>query len=80
MSTQKPLPFTLTLLGSLLLAQLSHAHSVDEVVVTGVKERLYAAGMLKDSIEKTEVVAAESMIRNRRTTSPKPLLNPPACG
>lgn len=55
----KPLAFSLVY--SLLVPQWSHAHTVDEVVVSGVKERLYQAGMLKDSIEKTEVISADSI-------------------
>ena len=44
-----------------LPAYAHDAVSVEEVMVTGVKERLYQSGMLKDVIQKTEVISAESI-------------------
>ena len=41
------------------------ADTIDEITVTGVRERLYNAGTLKDVIQKTEIVD-EHMIASRR--------------
>jgi outer membrane receptor for ferrienterochelin and colicins len=60
--------FTKTLLALSLSPSIfslpAYAHdavSVEEVLVTGIKERLYQSGMLKDVIQKTEVISAESI-------------------
>jgi outer membrane receptor for ferrienterochelin and colicins len=53
------------MLGAHLGVAQAHTADVQEVLVTGVKERLYQAGMLKDTIEKTEVVSADSIAKQQ---------------
>ncbi len=45
-----------------------HTQPIEEVVVFGVRERLYQSGMLKDAIQKTEVVDQE-LIRLRQAVN-----------
>ncbi len=63
MKTFKKTLLALALSPSLITLSVSAEDTVktEEVTVTGVKERLYQSGMLKDVIQKTEVISGESI-------------------
>lgn len=63
MKTLKKTLLALALSPSLTTLSISAQDPVktEEIIVTGVKERLYQSGMLKDVIQKTEVISGESI-------------------
>jgi len=51
--------------------------NIEEVTVTGVRERLYEAGMLKDVIQRTEVVSALTMEKRNAGNLTEAIANAP---
>ena len=61
-------PGLLALACNTSLAQPAPDERIEEVTVTGVRQRLYESGLLKDVIRKTEVISSLNMKQHNAGT------------